>query len=178
MIINGSPYSTGWPSSTRIARDRAGARRRDLVHRLHRLDDQQRLAFAHLVADVDIGLAARLGRTIGGADHRRGDAFRDAWRARRGALRLRGIAALARSGAGAGCGRVHRWTARRRATTRMRVIAALDLDLGQPGLGEEVGELADEIRSTIGLLLSSSSSRFFLRLAGHERAARASSAST
>ena len=61
MITSGSPYSTGWPSSTRMRVTVPGARRRDLVHRLHRLDDEERLALAHLVADVDIGLAARLG---------------------------------------------------------------------------------------------------------------------
>jgi hypothetical protein len=34
-------------------RHRAGARRGDLVHRLHRFDDQQRLAFLDLLADFD-----------------------------------------------------------------------------------------------------------------------------
>ena len=38
---------SGWPNSTGCVgdedlRDRAGARRRDRVHRLHRLDDEQR----------------------------------------------------------------------------------------------------------------------------------------
>src|SRR3954470_24726596 len=33
----------------------AGARRRDLVHRLHRLDDQQSLAGQNLAADLDKG---------------------------------------------------------------------------------------------------------------------------
>jgi hypothetical protein len=65
MIISGSPYSTGWPSSTG-SRHRAGARRRDLVHRLHRLDDQQRLAGRHLAADLD----ERLARRARGADRR------------------------------------------------------------------------------------------------------------
>ena len=77
MISSGSPYSTGWPSSTRIVGDRAGARRRDLVHRLHRLDDQDVSALAHRVADVDVGPGAGLGERIGGADHRREAPRRD-----------------------------------------------------------------------------------------------------
>src|SRR6202040_739623 len=48
-------------------RHRAGARRRDLVERLHRLDDQQRVADRDRAADVDEGLGAGLGRAIGGA---------------------------------------------------------------------------------------------------------------
>src|SRR5690349_7658130 len=36
-------------------RHRAGARAADLVHHLHRLDDQQGLALLHLVADADEG---------------------------------------------------------------------------------------------------------------------------
>ena len=39
----------------------AGARRRNLVHGLHRLDDQQGLAGAHLAADLDVGPRAGLG---------------------------------------------------------------------------------------------------------------------
>ena len=46
--------------------------RRDLVHRLHRFDDEDGLALGDLRADVDEGGLARLGRAIGGADHRRG----------------------------------------------------------------------------------------------------------
>src|ERR1700692_1029480 len=48
----------------------AGARRWNLVHRLHRLDDQKRLADRHLSADFDERLGAGLGGPIGGADHR------------------------------------------------------------------------------------------------------------
>src|ERR1700685_2986992 len=36
----------------------AGARRRGLVHRLHRFDDEQRLAGLHLAADLDQGARA------------------------------------------------------------------------------------------------------------------------
>ena len=53
--------------------DRAGTRRGNLIHRLHRFDDDQRLAGLYLAADVDEGPRARRGTAIGGADHRRGD---------------------------------------------------------------------------------------------------------
>src|SRR6202030_2698928 len=52
---------------------RAGARRRDLIHRLHRFDDEQRFAGLHLAADVDEGTRARCWAEIDGADHRRDD---------------------------------------------------------------------------------------------------------
>src|SRR5580700_3762821 len=38
---------------------RAGARRRDLIHRLHRFDVEQPLAGLHLAADIDEGPRAR-----------------------------------------------------------------------------------------------------------------------
>ena len=63
--------------------DRARPRGRDLVHRLHRLDDEEGLALTHFLADIDIGLAARLGGAIGRADHRREHAARDGRPARR-----------------------------------------------------------------------------------------------
>src|SRR5215470_8961857 len=53
--------------------DGSGARRRNLVHRLHRLDDEQGVARVDAAADLDIGARAGLGAAIGGADHRRGD---------------------------------------------------------------------------------------------------------
>ena len=102
----GARYSStmsAWPILDRRAvgdqdlGDPAGARRVDLVHHLHRLDDQQRLAFAHVVAELDEGRAARLRREIGGADHRRLD------RARRlGGLAGAGASAAAGSRAPAG----------------------------------------------------------------------------
>ena len=46
MISSGSPYSTGAALVDQDPGDPAGARRADRVHHLHRLDDQQRLAFA------------------------------------------------------------------------------------------------------------------------------------
>src|ERR1700704_467537 len=54
----------------------ARARGRNLVHRLHGLDDQQRLPDRYLGSDLDERLGAGLGRRIGGADHRRGDRAR------------------------------------------------------------------------------------------------------
>src|SRR5215469_2289152 len=57
-------------------RHRAGARRRNLIHRLHGFDDDQRVAGLHLAADIDERLGARRRREIGGADHRRGDGAR------------------------------------------------------------------------------------------------------
>ncbi len=72
-IISGSPNSTGRALSIRICITRAGLGRLDRVEGLHRLDDQERLARCHLVADRhEVGLAG-LGREIGGADHRRLD---------------------------------------------------------------------------------------------------------
>src|SRR5262249_44200309 len=55
------------------ARDPAGARRTDLVHYLHRFDDQHRLAFADLVADADERRGAGLRSKISDADNRRGE---------------------------------------------------------------------------------------------------------
>src|SRR6185437_4739758 len=55
------------------ARDGARARRRNLVHGLHRFDDQERVAGHDLAADVNERHGARLGPEIGGAHHRRGD---------------------------------------------------------------------------------------------------------
>src|ERR1700722_17556601 len=53
---------------------RHGARARgwNLIHRLHRFDDQQRLSDRYLGADFDKGLGAGLGSPIGRAHHRRG----------------------------------------------------------------------------------------------------------
>src|SRR5262250_2106324 len=53
--------------------DGAGARRWNLVHRLHRLDDEQRIASVHTAAHIDVRAGTRLGAAIGGSDHRRGD---------------------------------------------------------------------------------------------------------
>src|ERR1700733_11193014 len=52
---------------------RAGARRGNLIHRLHRLDDDERLTGLHLAADFDKGPRAGRGAEIGSSDHWRGD---------------------------------------------------------------------------------------------------------
>src|SRR5260370_39403234 len=53
-------------------RHRAGARRWNLGHRLHGLDDQQRLSDRNLGADLDERLRTGLRSPVGGADHRGG----------------------------------------------------------------------------------------------------------
>ena len=74
MIISGSPNSTGLAVLDQDLRHRAGARRRDLVHRLHRLDDEQRLAGRRpCCRRRRTACAPGAGAEIGGADHRRGD---------------------------------------------------------------------------------------------------------
>src|SRR5688572_20005558 len=50
---------------------RAGARRLDLVERLHRLDEHEGLAFLHAVADRNESGRAGLGGEIAGSHHRR-----------------------------------------------------------------------------------------------------------
>ena len=55
MITSGSPYSTGWPLPTKMAVTHAGLGRRDVVHGLHRLDDQDRLPLRDPGADLDEG---------------------------------------------------------------------------------------------------------------------------
>src|SRR3712207_8913532 len=68
-MIRRPPRSTLFPYTTlfrsRLAVDDkdlghlAGTRCRNLVHRLHRLDDEQRLALPHLRAHLDEGLGTR-----------------------------------------------------------------------------------------------------------------------
>ncbi len=141
MIRSGSPNSTGWPSSTRILLTLPERRRRDLVHRLHRFDDEHRVALADLVADLDVGASAGLGRAEGGADHRRmhraGVVGVRHKRCRRGCAAAIGAAGVAGV---AGGDRRDREVAR---DADARALA-LDLDLGQHGLAQQVGELADE----------------------------------
>ena len=52
---------------------RAAARAEDRVHRLHRLDDQKRIAFLDLIAHLHEGRFAGLRSNVDGTDHRRGD---------------------------------------------------------------------------------------------------------
>src|ERR1700719_4737454 len=124
---------------------RAGARCWDLIHRLHRFDDEQRFAGLHLAADVDEGTCARCRAEIDGADHRRDD---DAgvlrrvdrcrgWRGRRDAPRRL-------------CGPQPRTCPTEIWRTEMarnadRHAVALELDLGEPGFVEQLRQIADDI---------------------------------
>src|SRR5215472_3504020 len=54
----------------------AGARRADLVHHLHRLDDEDDLPLRDVVAELDESRRLRGRGEIGGADHRRLDRAR------------------------------------------------------------------------------------------------------
>src|SRR5580700_3780586 len=123
---------------------RAGARRRDLIHRLHRFDDEQRLAGLHLAADFDEGSRARSRAEIGGADHRRDD----------GAGMLRRIDFCR----GRGCRdapwrlcrpqprtcRTKIWRTEMARNTDRHAVA-LELDLGEPGFVEQLRQIADDI---------------------------------
>src|SRR5271154_3738471 len=53
--------------------NRARTRRGNLIHRLHRFDDNQGLAGLYLAADLDEGPLPRGRAAVGRADHRRGD---------------------------------------------------------------------------------------------------------
>src|SRR5690606_32553469 len=53
------------------APDGPAPRRGNVVHRLHRLDDEERLALLHLRADGHEGFGPRLRREVGGPHHGR-----------------------------------------------------------------------------------------------------------
>src|SRR6476469_5586243 len=122
---------------------RARTWRGNLIHRLHRFDNDQRLARLDLAPDLDEGPRAGGRADIGRADHRRRD---DA-----GMLR--------RVDGGSGLDRRHD-RGRRRAADRQfpgpptrrhmhisgdpdRHAVALELDLGEPGFIEQLCQLAD-----------------------------------
>src|SRR5258706_6545373 len=126
---------------------RHGARARgwNLVHRLHRLDDQKRLSDGHLGADLDERLGARLRRPISGANHRRGHYARmfchvgDIGRRRHDRCREGGL-------------NIRRQRCRDRDVARNPhpQSRALDLDLGEIGLVKQQGEFADQ-RAVVAL---------------------------
>ena len=60
--------------------DRASARRGNLVHRLHRFDDKQRLPFAHCTANLQKAAAPVLSRNmVSRSDHRRANSTTPGW---------------------------------------------------------------------------------------------------
>src|SRR5580700_4545450 len=118
---------------------RAGARRRDLIHRLHRFDDEQGFAGLHLAADLDEGPRARCRTKIDGADHRRDDGARmlrrvDRCRDRRGRNAPRRF-----------CRSQPRTWRAEMAGDADRHAVALELDLGEPGFVEQLRQIADDI---------------------------------
>ena len=141
MIISGSPNSTGWASSNRIWTTRAGARRRNQVHRLHRLDDEQRVAGLDHGADLAERLGAGFGRPIGSADHRRSD---DAGMLRRDRRRMTRRRCDATAPSVASAARRH-GTVPRLAGDADPQAALLDLDLGQSHLVEQARQRAHHL---------------------------------
>src|SRR5215831_11307885 len=114
-------------------------RRRDLVHRLHRLDNHQRLARFYCRADFHKGTRTRFRRKIGCPDHRRGDytgVLRRIDRQRCGAERrrrgCRGFdgACAAEAAAGMAC-------------DADRYPVALDGNFGQTGFVKQLRQLAN-----------------------------------
>src|SRR5262245_52769350 len=147
---------------------------RDVVHGFHRLDDQERLPLNDARADAHERRRTRLRRQIGGPDHGRAHA---AW--------MLGGVALARRRVDLRRSRL--WLQRGRRRHRRGVDAgqhlachahahalAVDLNLGQAGLVEELSKLADQLVVHAGLaldLLSHDLNRSLVhRLRAHARA--------
>ncbi|ENN85991.1 hypothetical protein RHSP_16040 [Rhizobium freirei PRF 81] len=123
---------------------RAGLRRGDLVHRLHRFDDEEGLTLLDGRTDLDEGGRAWCRRQIGGSDHRCADDV----------VGIAGFACGSSSrccGSGGRSGKSSRGGDRslhilhgagtRHADTH---IFLLDFDLGQIRLVENVGEIANQ----------------------------------
>src|SRR5512144_2288755 len=151
----------------------AGMRSRDMVHGLHGLDDEDGLARGNLGAGFDERRGAWLRRAIGGADHGRVH--------RAGVMTLllaASLAGLARPASG-----IDRESAGadRDGPRHAHALAfMLDFDLGETGLLEQIGKLADEVLVEGPFLFGHA-----LALFGHQRAffgsseaARASMASS
>ena len=151
-ISSGSPYSTGAPVATRMRVDGAGLGRLDLVERLHRLDQQQRLPGGDRSARRDEGRRAGLGRQVGDADHRaehRAGMVGERPRRRRrgGGRRRRRRRRPAQRG---GRRRGMRRPARRRAATRMRPsLPSISISV-RPVSARMVGQRADRRRGRTG----------------------------
>ena len=119
----------------------------DLVHRLHRLDDEQGLAFLHRGADLDEVGRTRRGRQVDRADHRR--LHRAGMIA--AAVRLRGARVAARRvrhGRGRQVPAVLRGHVRHRSHRLCHAhlgALAVKLDFGQAGAVEDLGEARDQV---------------------------------
>ncbi len=119
----------------------------------HRLDDEDGLAFGDLGADRNEGRLARLGREIGRAHHREVRVPGLEARSSAGAAAAAAAAALTAGGAGAAAGRrsigrnlhvLDGVMAIREGDADAHVLA-LDLDLGQVLLVEQLGDGLDQV---------------------------------
>ena len=149
MIINGWPYSTGEPSSTRMLTTLPAARRDDVVEGLHRLDKQQLVSDLHHRSNFDEGLGFGTGPQIGRSDHRRfhGAGQVGGWRlgCRRSAAEpCAGLTAIGRRSGNRGCDS----PAGGRSLARQAhlQVAEADLDLAQIVFRHDLRELVDRQR--------------------------------
>ena len=151
MTTSGMPYSTGCGILDEDRRHRARARRRYLVHRLHRLDDQQGLTFLDRLADLDERLGVGRRRQIGRADHRRRHSVLREARA----MRRRTWDAPSSEPVSA----PHRPAGRGNGMDRRRLlrdahleVVEFNLDLGQVRFVQDSREVADQLLVNAGLL--------------------------
>ena len=123
-----------------------GARRANLVHHLHRLDDEQRLTLGDGIADPHVGRLARLCGEVGDADQRR--------RQRTGVIVAIGarVARAVRAGRRRWLFGGQRWARRCGGGRRGAVAGDMDalvadrvFDLAKPGLVQQLGQRADQI---------------------------------
>ena len=115
----------------------AAARAENGVHRLHRLDDQKRIAFLNLIAHLHERRLAGFRSDINRADHRRCNGAKLRAFGRR---RFRGRRAGHGNGTRSGRGDEGTFRLAHHAQPR---AALFDLDLGQAGLGQQLGKLAN-----------------------------------
>ncbi len=120
---------------------RARARGRNLVHGLHRLDDEQGVAGPHLAADLDERTRAGLRPDIGRADHGRGHHARMLGGVDRAGIGRRNRHSGGARGRQRGGGRDHVRMARH----PHPLAVALELDLGETSLVEQACKLADQL---------------------------------
>jgi hypothetical protein len=140
-----------------------GPRRRDLVHGLHRLDDDQRLSGSNLGADFDEGRLAGLRGAVDGADHRRGHGARMLGHVGGGRC---GSSCGDRRGCSSRCGRISWHSGSNADVTRdaHAQTGALDLDLGEVGFIQQQRQFADHAAIVAGFRRCG---LCVVRLAGH-----------